>query len=297
MVAPQKMSVHLYKVHTEKGAAPLDDLLERIANDHLVDRLRRVGPALETRVEHVVKPKKGAPYWLLDFTRLRFEHGPGKASRTTPIQGFQLADGEGFGEETAVMYIPSSEYLLVQYNHFGVRSGSIETYFNGYDHHKPNGYTLLIEFDAETKAKLSRKNLFTRLEFQVAPAKISKEMKKLGIPLTRALEMGGDFHAETIQVSMSLGRSKNGTLNFDAVRSTVSALLRAAGNDAGVSKLQVSGKQDPDDRIEVLDLLAPRLRLDFEDIELGSDLRFTQQSRWRALQRARAAWKEYVGIN
>jgi hypothetical protein len=123
------MAVHLFEVRALHRTPPLAQLLERIHGDAIADRLRTVGHQ-EVRVETIAAPRSrgnNTPYWLLDFTKIRFEHGPGKASREDPIESFELDADQGFGEETAVLYDPRRQAMLIQYNHYGARSTIIET--------------------------------------------------------------------------------------------------------------------------------------------------------------------------
>jgi hypothetical protein len=69
---------------------------------------------------------------------------------------------------------------------------------------------------------------------------------------------------------------------------------KAVENPDGITKLKVGILENLDSRMEVLDLIAQRLVHEFEDIRLGSDLRFPKSERYKALERAYNGWKNVL---
>lgn len=287
-----RMKVHLFKVVRHDNTEPLEDLLGRVSRDGIEARLRVVG-AHDVRIENVGRDRNG--YWLLDFGMLRYEHGPGRACRDKPIVGFDFDEGEAFGEETAALYDPKSGCMLVQYNHFGVRSGSIQNYLCNYDHGKANTYELAVVFDKETERKLATKTFFTRLSVTMAVSRLTQDDRDAKVALSDAIAIGGEYGARNISFSMSMGPGKNNGLDSGSVKRAlkwVKGVLHAEEN--AISKAEVVCKENPDGIAEVLDLVQQRLAISLDDIPLGEDLRFSQDDRWKGLLRARRGWDDII---
>ncbi len=296
------MKVHLYQVVAYNNTVPLEETLEEVAQADLEQRLRSLGGQQhEVRIEKILRPNdqgNKSKFWLMDFTRLRFDHGPGRVSRTDPIAGFDLEVDEGFGEETAALYDPEHGYLLVQYNHFGVRSGLINDYFAQFDQGAVREYALHPKMDESSEVRLAQKEILKKVTFKVATASISDSQRKAGVSLERALALSDHLKGQTIEVTISSGRSMRTMLSKSRVMKMVRQLQQLAGTDddggAVVSKLEVVGKSTSESVAEAIDLLAPKLETSIDGLVLGLDRRYTFESRSRALLRARAGWATVI---
>lgn len=300
---PGEMSVHLFEVRRMHNTQPLEDLLERIHGNALGDRLKTVGNQ-DVRLEVVAPPRSQAnnsPYWLLDFTKIRYENGPGKASREEPIEGFELDEDQGFGEETSALYDPQRQVILIQYNHHGVRSGIIKNYFGVYGHNQNEfgSYEFNIRMDENADVRFAQKQIITKMHFKIAPPKMSAQQRHGNVSLGRSLAVSDNLGAETIEVVVSAGRGANAALSFDRVTALARNLMgmRQHGGvgDAIVSKLEVVGRETLAEPLDVVDLLKPKLEQRIGDLILGPDRRYTRRSRWDGLLRARNGWGRIIG--
>lgn len=284
----KQMKVHAYRVRRHQNSAPLEQLLRQIEVTPLVRRDRRLGH-VEVRCEAVRRRRNGT--WFMDFVRLRFDHGPGRVHRSRPIRGFNLRQHEGFGEETAALYDPVSHYMLIQYNHHGVRAGKIQEYICEFVHDPPYAFELIPKYDEETERRLQRKTIFRRLDFKIATRGMNAGDRRAGIALTDAIEMGNRFGAEDITISLSAGRGRPRGLIVQSVTEALNWLRRSHGLDPdSVSRIVVTGRDAIDSETEILDLLAQRLITEFQDLPVGRDLRYPRNARWSALERARIGW-------
>ena len=118
----RRVNIHAYKV-VPRGELSLDQVLVHINEIPLEDRLRTISGG-DIRLE--VAQKTGH-IWTLDFGGMRPD-GPGRASRVTPISDFDMAEDEGFAQETGAVFDLRSGFLALQYNHFGPRHGRIQSY-------------------------------------------------------------------------------------------------------------------------------------------------------------------------
>lgn len=276
---------------------PLQEPLQEILGVTLENRLRLVNQQ-ELRVEDIRPPQSrgnATPYWLVDFTRLRFEHGPGRANRHDPIQGFDLAGDEGFGEETAALYDPGTGYMLIQYNHFGVRAGAIQEYFSVFSGALARSYEFRVKMDESSEIRLAQKHILKKIHFKVAAAKMTAQQRQAGVSLSRAIDLSDALHGETIEVTITSARGQGGALQFNGLQSMIDTLRNlvfqgALSGTPVVEKFEVVGKNTPADRAEAIDMLTPKVEQVVDGVVIGADRRYTRDSRWHALVRARNGW-------
>lgn len=294
------IKVHLYSVINNHPTPLLETLLTTMQNTQLQNRLRMVGRN-EVRIESILPPnsqENNSPYWLLDFTKLRFDHGPGKASRTQAIEGFQLANNEGFGEETAALYDPQYKFLLVQYNHHGVRAGSIQDYFVKFDDAVFNNYELLMQMDETSEIRLSQKRIIKKVSFKIAPVRMTAAQRRAGVSLERSLAIGEPLNAETIEITVSAGKSAGSSLTYrrasQLIQSLKNLLPRVEDDPVVLDKFEVHGKTHDSEAVDAINMIAPKLELEIGGLVMGDDRRYTQRSRWDALIRARRGWRGVI---
>lgn len=291
------MKVHLFKVRTMDGAEPLEDLLARVKAEPLDTRLRKLGYQ-EMRLESVCGPGEDgndSPYWLLDFTKLRFEHGPGKISRDAPIEGFELEENQGFGEETAVLYDPASKHLILQYNHNGPRSGTIEEYLCAYDNAVVGKYAFLVVLDETANLRLAQKDIIKKIQFKVAAHRITNAQLNGNVPLGRVLDMANNIDGETVEIIVSAGRGRL-SAGVQGLIDTLRGMMPVAAHDAdgALQGFKVSGKAGVNGETDEINMLITKEELSIDNLQMGADLRYTQASRWNGLLRARRGWNNKI---
>lgn len=294
----QGVSVHLYEVvpHDAKRSAPVEKLIDRIDKEPHERRIRVVGHT-EVRLEELERTEDG--YYLMDFVRFRFESGPGRADRKKKIQGFHFAPGEGFGEETAALYDPSTRHMVVQYNQHGVRSGRIAEYLSNIDDNPVNQYELEPRFEPHIEHRLARKHIVRAFRFRVSTRHLHKVDRDAGASLTDTLKLGDHFGAETIDVMLRASRAKrSNSLDLSEFRRAWRWLQHRMGFDEhSVDAVSLIGKDDADSKAEIINLLGHRLKETFTDLAPNDDLRFPIEQRWSALLRARSGWEKVLKSN
>lgn len=292
------MKVHLFRVSSQPVNERLDTVLAAAAAMPIHERLRLIGQR-EMRLEAALAPHtRGNPssYWLADFTTLRFEHGPGKASRTAPIAGFPLGADEGFGEETAVLYDPDTLHMLVQYNHHGPRAGSIQEYLSCVTQDTARSFEFQLRMDEQAEVRLAQRQVIKKIHFKIAPPRMSAGMRHAGVSIERALELSQDLGGQSIEVVISAGR---GQLANGRANQMLAALRRVLDLDlvdghGAVETLKVHARADVDDETEVINLLMPKIEQEIGELQMGADRRYTRRSRWDGLLRARNGWTDII---
>lgn len=283
--------IHAYKVNVSETSVQLEDVLSAIKNESDFRSRIRLINQVELRAESVDQ-QDGV--WLLDFVRIRTSHGPGKVGRDSEVEGFSFEEEEGFGEETAALYDPATGYILVQYNHFGVRFNAIADYLSDYDTVANNLYTFKPKFDEDVERRLLKQGVTRKLAFAIDLSRMSEQDRKRGLPLSEAIELGQKSGADRVRVEISVQGGKDKSL-LQSAQETIESLRGIFGqNPEAVKKLEVSGKEDQEAITEVLDLLGHRLSVEINDLVLGDDLRYPRSERWRALLRAKNGWKNIL---
>ena len=286
----EKMKVHAFGVKKIEKSGNLEDLLKQIKKDSLENRVRTISFS-DIRIEHV-RNKDGL--WYFDFGKFRTQHGPGKASKSKPTEGFDFQEGEVFCEETACLYVPKTNHLIVQYNHHGTRIGVIQNYLNEYESNNSYLFEMLPKYDDTVENKFRNRAATKKIIFEIDPRFLSQKDKVSGTALTQALDLGKQSQGEKIELTISAGKSKKKYLS-EFIDKTAETLKSIAGNNPdGVTKLKVGVLENIDSRMEVLDLIEQRLVHEFSDIPLGKDLRFPRKERYKALTRALNGWKNVL---
>ena len=287
----QRMKVHLFKVVAVPDHAKLTDLLEEISNRTLEDRVESVG-LQEMRLEALEKPNDKCPYWLLDFTTMRFENGPGKISKAIPIEGFDLAANEGFGEETAAMFDEKSGYFLVQYNHHGPRANAIAEYLSMCMKSETTVFSFQVKLKETAEARLHNKPLISKIHCKIASPSMSSSLRKQGAGLNSALSLSDNLDGKSIEIIISAGRQKALGSGVHKILKTLRSCLSNGEDDVEV--LRVGARKDLEDDIDEIDFIKEKEEFVFDGLELGPGRRFTRHSRWSALKRGRNHWKGVI---
>jgi len=286
------MTVKVFSVSLTNGGCPLEDILTTLLKLPLEKRNSNLLNG-DVRLEEIIDPKDKEPYWLLDFVRLRYSHGTGRAGKRRKIIDFDMSNGDGFAEETAMLYCPKSNLLFAQYNHFGVKDGSAEIYFGRFGtKDSPIGFELSPVLDKNVESKLAKADQFTSLTLKIAPDKIDRKWVENNVSLGRALSLYEETKAPQIEITLSVGRT-NTTLSTKATRKVISSLQWLIGNKTdAVQKAKVVGRNSEDNTSvkEVLDLIAPALRYTVGVKQDPKSLRFTRNSRFSGLKEIYAKW-------
>lgn len=285
------MKIHAFKVDLTTDSALLENLLSQIEGEvNLRDRIRFIGQT-ELRVEALEQRDQ---IWLLDFVRIRTDHGPGRVSRDSEVEGFDFDDEEGFGEETSALYDPATGYILVQYNHFGVRAGIIADYLSAFDGSTTNLYTFKPKYDEDVERKLLDQDITRKVSFTIDISRMSDQDRQRGRALSEAITYGREVGADKVKVEISVSGEKSKGLANKA-RDGISALRGIIGqNPEAVTRLEVSGRENRDSITETLDLIGHRLSVEFNDLQVGADLRYPREERWQALIRAKNGWSRIL---
>ncbi|WP_323054986.1 DUF6731 family protein [Dechloromonas sp. A34] len=285
------MHVHLYKVSRSETLPLLETVIQNVAGVPLEQRLRQVTTRPIRMDDPMAPDDKFKGVWRLSFLKFRSE-GPGRASPSTVAESIPLAEGESFSEDTAAIFDPESKALVVQYNHYGPRASAIEDYFTVWTGVQQAKYSFLLQINQAAQARLRNKKLFTRLNFRVAPDRISEHWKNANVSLADALKCTADIgEGDWISVEISMDRrDHNRSLDiFDKIQAFVG--LADEPRDV-VSHLEISGRDDIGEAVDPVNLINERVQKSYRDLPLDEGRRIPMEVRWNCLYDAYSTWKQ-----
>lgn len=288
------MKIHAFRV-VARGNVSLTDTLQHIRALPFDDRLRSAA-GTEVRLEEA---QPVGNVWQLDFGLLRDE-GPGRASRNGPIRDFDLEEDEAFGEETAALFYEQSNFLILQYNHYGPKAQAVQSYLYRFarivegvgDQEEiegdAHGFTLAAVTRGDAFQRLDSADVIRKLEFAVSVPGL-QEAAASGRALSSVLDDEIAPGAATVSMSITAGRRRDAGLDVATVKRFVQTLL---GVQSEVTKLKVLLREDVHAPSEPLDLLQARLE---DNIAVAPDprgRRLTRSDRWAALRQAHDKWRD-----
>lgn len=225
--------------------------------------------------------------WAMDFT-LRRTSGPGRSRKGGSTEDFDLEKDEGFGEQTAVVYDSETNFVAVQYNHFGPRVGAIENYLNSFKSIDGGGhFRWNPKLHKNTEAQLMNSVVQKKLEFKVLLDGLTDAAHEQGVGMNEVLKLGGQTNAAEISVTLSLGRGAR-SKSLDAIR-FVRDLLKYGKI---VKKLQAK-VINSDQEHEILDFIGGTVfaEVPVKNLTKTEGKRYTFGSRIAAINKEMAKWK------
>ncbi|MGE8559878.1 MAG: DUF6731 family protein [Acinetobacter sp.] len=283
------LTIELYKVNKFEHKQPLEEVFKVIERDSLETRSRLI-KQVSIRLDKINQPAEDKPYWLLNFSRI-LNVAPGQRSKDDQIKDIELDEGHDFAEETAVLYIPQSEYILIQYAHHGPRVSAINEYLNIYIqdvNETPKQYEFLVKLKPDAEARLDNKDILTELEIKIHPNQMTSAMRQEGKTLAQAIDTVGKLNPKSVYLKISAkpedGLIKNGIKKF----------LKMIARDGIASTVRATGFDDGSDTPETVDLIKDREKKVFKNVPLSSNKRWSEAVRYEHLEKAYNGWKKIL---
>ena len=281
------MKIHFYQAEITDSPDAMSDVLDRIHKLSLEDRERDV----KGKTVFLEKDDNQGGLYEMDFTQRRIQNGPGYSKKGKETADFDLEADAGFGEQTAAIWAPKG-YLVVQYNHYGVRPSTIGVYLQQFLDRGNSGnrqpmLTLKPVINDNVYAKFIKSQRKTKLSCAIDASTITNEMAQTNIALGTAQRLRDNTSAGKVEISVSLGEDKRGG-PLQGIREIVDSLIRSES----VSSLKVGIKEGLDATTEVLDLLKHREEVIISDrsLKMTDGLRYDYPSRIGALRREFERW-------
>ncbi|MFX4223668.1 MAG: DUF6731 family protein [Thalassobaculum sp.] len=283
------MKIHAYEVTQADGhdlAAVLDHIAGREYDARFVDDTSSAMrlEALEHRDGLVIA----------DFIKRR-THGPGHFQRDRALGGFDIdvRAGEGFAEETALVFDPETRFAVIQYNHHGPRAYGIADYIDAADQRWLNQHRIVnpafelgVRLRPDGYERLRQMDIFRSVEAKISIPAVDQADRELGRSLSSVLRnpLGG---VETVTINYATGLARDSSLRASDVIGMMNEVMALGG---AARRLVVKAKQTQAGAVEEINLFDDRLEDDVS-IEVGEDGRYPREIRWTLLMATYRRWR------
>lgn len=283
------LTIELYKVNKCDHKQPLEEVFKVIEKDSLNQRSRLI-KQVSIRLDKITQPTEDKLFWLLNFSRI-LNVAPGQRGKDDKISDIELEEGHDFAEETAVLYIPQSEYILIQYAHHGPRVSAINEYLNTYIqdmNETPKQYEFLVKLKPDAEARLDNKHTLTELEIRIDPNQMTAAMRQEGKTLAQAIETVGKLHPKSVYLKIS-AKSDDGL-----EKAGIKKFLKMIARGGIASTVRATGFDEDNEKPETVDLIKDRERKIFKNVPLSPNKRWSEIVRYEHLEKAYNGWKKIL---
>ena len=272
----KRFKVDIFEVEPDPGPS-LEDAIDRVIGTDLTRRTR----VINRRTRRLEDEGYEGRNYLLNFTTFNFD-GPGRVSQAQRAAAFRLRPDESFAVSTTMLYDSRNSLAFIEAMRGGMGPTSIAKYlasFMGPEVH----YEMDPRLDANAAAKLRTAGQLRKIELRVATGPVGRLDRDRGVGAIRAFgELGEEIGAGRISLTMDVGQRQRGAgLLLDPAKRLARSFM---GEDTrNVEQLRVYLKDDPDEPVEMIDLIQHRERRELLlPINLGSR-QVEHETRWEAL--------------
>lgn len=279
----KKLVVDFYSVApADADGNSFEPILERVAQLPNQNKSSRLGENFYRL--HLTEQVDGC--WIGDIVKIRKDIAPIKADTDGNIEIIPMNDRQGLGEETAFLYCPRTNSLLLQRNRQGTSRVLFARYFE--DKAALNGplglYPIL---DPEALVRMGRMRVVRKFDVRVGSIKNGDVFKGSAHSLGAIADLQAELQAPVVSIHVSMGRHR-GSLPISQIRETLGSLFRFYQNGGNeVQKINVSGV-DEDDEKDEFDLLNHRI-VEVSEVQPDANHRLDYTARRNALH---TAWRK-----
>lgn len=219
-------------------------------------------------------------YYIGDIAKIRMNDIPDKMKLSGETEPIELEEDQGLGEFTSFLYNPSINLLVLLRNRYAVTATGFAHYFQnkGAVHGE-----LILDPILETSAlqKLARMGIVKKFELSVAAPGNALIYQNIGLRPQAVLELMDAAPKVSLGLTLMMDRDRDATFSVANVRRIATSLLGQNANNE-ITKLVVSGKDNPDEPRHVVDLLE-EVMVEKENVVLRNQRGITDLDRHHAL--------------
>jgi hypothetical protein len=248
---PRPLKIDFYKTEDPHGHDL--NIRDLIIQTHGLDVAnRRVDFGDSFLLVHNLRQR--GPLLLGEIVKARMTDLPDKVSRTTGIPAdLGLTADEGIGRHAHFLYDGDRCTLLMQRD----REVRYPAFREGVATPVAADFNLALIFKPDALERLRRMQVFRKLSFKIARPQNAQALREIDPSAAYAIELLNEHNGLLIDVNISVGRQRQGSL----VRQTVLRVARGLFGRRGeeVQRVVVSGRAELDATTEVVDLFEDRL--------------------------------------
>ncbi len=195
-------------------------------------------------------------YHLIGFSRLSTKEGPARGNTKGEVQAFDLEEGEGFAQHTAVLFDPSRSAFLALSRKGTINQDGMLDYLR---HWCPEDRELIVctlkpvlRNDVDQKIKDGK--VCTSFDVKFRPSALYEEDYKGSKSVLEFISMFGLEEFEgTVEISLKSQKKKPLKDRITQLFHMRDVCKKRGGN--GIESCSVGIRQDEDDALDTLDLL------------------------------------------
>lgn len=195
-------------------------------------------------------PQQG--YFRGDIARIRMNDIPDKMRLSGEREVIDLDDDQGLGEIASFIYNPQLRVLVLMRNRFAVTASGFANYFQNLGNFHGILYLEHV-LEADAYQKLARMNIAHKVEVGFAAPGNGAIFDNLGLRPQTMAELINVAPKVRMDFTISMDRERNLTLPLRSLRNMVTIFTREHAGE--LVKLVVSGKENPEQRLDVVDML------------------------------------------
>jgi hypothetical protein len=252
----RKIKIDFYTVEVP-APAKLDEIFKEIASSPL-------GPARNATIHDApVRLQSGGTlrdkFCEGDLIRIQMDGLPTDAGLDGSAKRIAMPDDHGLGHETAFLFYKPWNLLLLQRNRSGVSPSALARYIEN-----KGGLESPIEIVPVplqyALGKLNRMKRNRRIRVKLAAAKRIPKWKTDNRAVQSAVNLLGSMHAPAqsrpvLDLTMSIDGPRYESMKHDKFVRTAKAFLKIPNNEAVVERLDISGSETDDGKMELLHYL------------------------------------------
>jgi hypothetical protein len=248
---PRLIKIDFYKTEDSDGnALDITDFITRTFGLAIADRQVDYGNSFLQL--HNVRDHGGL--LLGEILKTKMTDPPDKVSKTTGVPAeLGLRADEGIGHHGHFLYDGHRCALLLQRDR-EVRHPAFREGVGSPIHEE---FNLSLIFKPDALERLNRMQVIRKLSFRVARPQNPEAFREIDPSAERAIELLNEHGGLLIDVNISVGKRREASLARETVLRFARGLLGHGGED--VRKVVVSGREDNDASIEIIDLFEDRL--------------------------------------
>ena len=206
------------------------------------------------------------PCWIIKFSKVRSDNYPAKTRLGEKGEDLILDDDEYLSEETNIILSQDGKKLIVQYNHYGVRSSAIRYCLNSLISNPDHRVDLVPLLTADAMEIYQKKKITTSVLGCIEGITEADIALANGAGLGGALKKSVEAAATTFKFEFSVdARIKKENIDRSFLDAIVELFSQRDGEN---DKLVVKVKEDENDAVQALDLLENRKVTVFDDADI-----------------------------
>lgn len=201
--------------------------------------------------------------WLIKFSKVRADNYPAKTKLGQKGEDLVLDDDEFLSEETSAIISKDGSKFIVQYNHYGVRASAIRQCLNSLIADPNNRVDLFPVLTSDAMEIYEKKKLTTSVVGCIEGITQADVALANGAGLSQALDASLEAAATTFRFEFSVdARIKSENIDRNFLEKIVDFISQRGGES---DKLVVKVKEEEEDAVEAIDLLAHRKVTELDD--------------------------------